>query len=103
MKIKTLFTEKLPMALKQMLALGFWRNYKCYIELPFKSNWRVNDWKTHIPICAGMNLSWKDYEFDLCDTEYYFPKGRKIGKHKFSITFGAFYWWIHFTFYSPKT
>lgn len=76
---------------------------RCYIEIPFKSNWRVSDWKTHIPICGGINFSWKDYEFDLCETEYRIPKGRKIGRHKFSITLGAFYWWIHITLYSPKT
>lgn len=81
----------------------FLANPKCYIELPFKSNWRQNDWKHHIPICAGIYFSWKTYDFELYDDNSYYPKGEKKGHHRLSITFAAFYWWIRVTFYSPKT
>jgi len=103
MKNKTQITNNPAISSNGMLALGFWRNLKCYLELPFISKWRRKEKITHIPICLGLTVSWSNYNFELCDTEEYFPRGRKGGKHRLTISCGVFYWWIRLTFYSPKT
>lgn len=76
---------------------------KYYLEIPFMSKWRRGRKITCIPVGLWLNISWDDYDFELCDTEEYFPKGEKNGKHKLSISFGIFYWSLKLTFYSPKT
>lgn len=90
-------------ASKPMLTLGFWRTLKCYLELPFRRELGRNEWKTHIPLCGGLYIGWSDYDFELCDSREYFPRGQKNGKHRLTFNVGIFYWWIRLTFYSPKT
>ena len=79
------------------------KHLKCYISLPFRKPWGKNDWKTHIPLGGGLFISWKDYDFDLCDSPEYLPKGRKKGKHKCTIGLGLFYWSASLVFYISES
>ena len=84
---------------------------KYYIEIPFLADHRrikipfFNKKNRHynkidfIPISAGIILNWSKYEFDICDMEEYFPKGKKKGKHIFSLTLGISYFSIKLTIY----
>ncbi len=67
------------------------------------SKWRRSRKITGIPIYLGIIFSWEDYDFSLCGSEEYFHKGKKEGKHIFTISCGIFYWSILLTFYSPTT
>lgn len=76
---------------------------KVYIELPFLASYRRYNKTTHIPLCIWMTFSWMKYDFERCDDNDIFPKGKKIGKQLFVFSFGAFYWGVCFIFYRPKT
>lgn len=76
---------------------------KSYLEFTYLSIRKIkNKDIDYIPIGAGGRVSWKKYDFELCDMKEYYPRGRKDGSHIFSITFGIFYWGISWTFYKPK-
>lgn len=79
---------------------------KAYLEVPFLEDWRRVKFKNirslWLPIGIYGGISWSDYDFECCDSGGYFPKGRKDGKHKFSISFGIMYWSIKLIFYKPK-
>tara|TARA_R110002126_G_scaffold86464_1_gene208649 strand:+ start:43227 stop:43490 length:264 start_codon:yes stop_codon:yes gene_type:complete len=74
---------------------------KAYINIPHLADYRRNEKTDYIPITAGINISWSKYGFSICDSNEYFPRGKKEGKHIFSLTIGILYWAIRFTLYTP--
>jgi hypothetical protein len=76
---------------------------KCYLELPFLYEWARNHKVTSIPIVGGIHFSWSKYYFELCDTEAFFPRGRKEGSHIFTVSIAIFYWSASLIFYSEKS
>lgn len=79
------------------------KKLKCYIDLPFMNEWRRNRKITCIPIGAGITFSWSNYDFELCREKGRYPKGKKEGTHKFTISIGVFYWGMSLVFYYPKS
>jgi len=75
--------------------------YKMYVDIPLLNKWRRTR-ITDLPLIIGINFNWYDYDFSLCQEDSYFPKGRKEGKHIFTINIGITYFSIRITLYKPK-
>lgn len=75
---------------------------KVFIQIPHLDDYNKRNRKNYLPVAAGLTFDWTDYDFDLCSSEGIFPKGEKVGKHKFSISLGFMYWSIRVKFYKPK-
>lgn len=55
----------------------------------------------YLPLLVGITFSWVRCSFMNPNEPYIRPKGRKEGKHIFSIEFGCMYWWGRVVFYKP--
>lgn len=76
---------------------------KIYIIHQFsKAYWLRKLTVKELPLDAGIIISWSNYTFSLCGEDWYFPKGRKEGDHKFSISFFLLYFYFHIIIYKPK-
>ena len=73
---------------------------KFYVEVPFLDpNTRMF---TFLCIGSLLFLSWNKYDFDICETEYIFPKKQITGSHIFTIGLALFNLSIKLTCYRPK-
>lgn len=79
-----------------------WGNLRCYLEIPFLCKWRRDREITVLPLYVGAHISWSDHSFDMCEEGGIFPKGRKVGKHLFTIGAGISYWSASITIYSQE-
>jgi hypothetical protein len=73
-----------------------------YVEIPMLDRWNRRYYKEYLPLMGGLYFSWSKHDFEICEQKSFFPKGRKDGKHIFTISIGIFYWSVRFIVYLPK-